>query len=115
MNASAFIFYVSNLGIVSGYLFASIMITLRKGAARDMSTRAWVAGLAFFLLCGLTHVELAFHAALGVRIIGPEGGVGWHMHLVHIPQAVSIWAFLWAMQGGPLEAAATLPKPGVPR
>jgi hypothetical protein len=43
------------------------------------------------------------------------------MHLIHIPQAFSIWLFLWAMQNrnpeeiAPLEGAATLPPfPRIP-
>ncbi len=107
---SGWIFYVSNLIIVSGYLFASALITRRKGIAKGMSMRAWLAGLSFFLLCGLTHVELAFHAFFNLRVINLDGSVDWHMLLIHIPQAVSIWAFLWAMQ---LETPPA-PPTGVP-
>jgi hypothetical protein len=107
---SGWIFYVSNLVIVSGYLFASLLITRRKGLAKGMSLRAWLAGLSFFLLCGLTHVELAFHAFFNLRVINLDGTVDWHMLVIHIPQAASIWTFLWAMQ---LEGAPP-PNPGEP-
>ncbi len=110
---SGWVFYVSNLIIVSGYLFASMLITRRKGIAKDMSTRAWIAGLSFFLLCGLTHVELAIHAFFNLRVIELDGTVDWHMLLIHIPQAVSIWTFLWAMQlEGPPGEVAPIPLEG---
>jgi hypothetical protein len=95
---SGWVFYVSNLVIVSGYLFASALITRRKGVAKDMSLRAWIAGLAFFGLCGLTHIELALHAFFNARVINLDGTVSWHMLAIHIPQGISIWAFLWSMQ-----------------
>ncbi len=107
---SGWVFYVSNMIIVSGYLFASALITRRKGMAAGMSTRAWVAGLSFFGLCGLTHVELAFHAFFNLRVINVDGTVDWHMLAIHIPQGISIWTFLWAMQ---LEAPPA-PAPGEP-
>jgi hypothetical protein len=106
---SGWVFYVSNMVIVSGYLFASALITRRKGLAKGMSTRAWVAGLSFFGLCGLTHVELAFHAFFNLRVINVDGTVDWHMLAIHIPQGVSIWAFLWAMQ---MEGAPGTVPPG---
>ena len=108
---SGWIFYVSNLIIVSGYLFASLLITRRKGMARGMSWRAWFAGLSFFLLCGLTHVELAIHAFFNLRVINLDGTVDWHMLAIHIPQAASIWVFLWAMQ---LEGEPGTVPPGTP-
>ncbi len=106
---SGWVFYVSNMVIVSGYLFASALITRRKGLAKGMSWRAWIAGLSFFLLCGLTHVELAIHAFFNLRVINVDGTVDWHMLAIHIPQAVSIWFFLWAMQ---LEGAPGTVPPG---
>jgi hypothetical protein len=122
---TGWIFYVSNMIIVSGYLFASVLIIRRKGVAKDMSNRAWIAGLSFFLLCGLTHVELAIHAFFNLRVINVDGTVDWHMLAIHIPQGASIWAFLWSMQTPgaagtvpegtvapvPLEGAAVDPEP----
>ncbi len=109
-TVSGWIFYVSNLVIVSGYLFASALITRRKGMAKGLSTRAWIAGLSFFGLCGLTHIELALHAFFNARVINLDGTVDWHMLAIHIPQGASIWIFLWAMQ---LEAPPA-PAPGDP-
>lgn len=106
-TVSGFVFYLSNLVIVSGYLAAALVITRRK---KGLSRAVRVAGLAFFLLCGLTHIELALHA-YGETLIGVDGGVSWHMLAIHIPQGLSIWAFLWALQRDrpgaiPLEGAA---------
>lgn len=114
-TVSGFVFYLSNLVIVSGYLAAALVIIRRKGNAKDMSWTSWVAGIAFFLLCGLTHVELALHAYFGDTLIGTDGSVSWHMLAIHIPQGLSIWAFLWALQRDndrrlviPLEGAAVV-------
>lgn len=95
---SGWVFYLSNLVIISGYLTAAMLITRRKGKAKDLSVRSWLAGLSFFLLCGLTHVELAFHAFIGEPMIEADGSISWHMLAIHIPQGISIWAFLWAVQ-----------------
>jgi hypothetical protein len=108
---SGWVFYVSNVVIVSGYIFASMLITRRKGIAKDMTWQAWVAGLSFFLLCGLTHVELAIHAFFNRRVINVDGTVDWHMLLIHIPQAASIWAFLWSMSVEPPPKAGDPPVP----
>jgi hypothetical protein len=117
---SGWVFYVSNLAIVSGYLVAALLITRRKGMAAGMSWRAWFAGLSFFLLCGFTHIELAFHAFLNKPMLNTDGSVDWHMLAIHIPQAVSIWLFLWTVQHEgdpkpdglplPLEGAASVPE-----
>ncbi len=93
---SGWIFYFSNVVIVAGYAAASLAITRRKGLAKGFSWRVWLAGLSFFLFCGLTHVELAIHAFFNLRIINLDGTVDWHMLAIHIPQAASIWLFLWA-------------------
>lgn len=118
MTLSAFVFYVSNMVIVSGYLFAALQIARRRFGPTQLRRRARASGLAFFLLCGLTHLELALHAAIGDRIVTDTGGVDWHMHAIHIPQAFSIWLFLWAMwpaKSAPLEgAAAPPPEPDRP-
>jgi len=99
VTLSALGFYLENLVIISGYLFAAIMITRRIAIAQDLSWRSWFAGLSFFLLCGLTHAELAYHAFIAERIIHDDGSVDLHMHLVHIPQALSIWVFLLSCRG----------------
>ena len=70
---SAWAFYVSNLGIVAGYLTASLLMARRKASAESMSWRAWIAGTSFFVLCGLTHVELAVHAFSGDTLLEADG------------------------------------------
>ncbi len=103
--AERLLFFASNLVIVSGYLTASLLISRRKGPAAQMSRVTWFAGLSFFALCGLTHIELALHGLFEVPMVAPENGaIPWHVMLVHIPQAVSIWAFLWTIQRQPGES-----------
>jgi hypothetical protein len=109
VTVSAAVFYTANLVIVSGYLFAALTITRRLAVAKDLSWRAWFAGLSFFLFCGLTHTELAYHAYIGAQIIHPDGSVDWHMQLIHVPQAVSIWGFLLSVRGvGPQPTSGPL-------
>jgi hypothetical protein len=104
ITSSAGLFYTSNLVIVSGYAFAALLITRRVTGAHDLSWRAWLAGIMFFVFCGLTHVELALHSYAGARILDDAGNVKWHMNFIHIPQALSIWLFLLSMR-----ASATRP------
>lgn len=108
---SGWIFYLSNLIIVSGYLMASALITRRKSLAQGMSWSAWLAGLSFFLLCGLTHLELAIHSYFNLRLINTDGTVDWHVLAVHIPQGISIWTFLITLQREGQGAAPGAPPP----
>lgn len=96
-TTSGWVFYVSNLFIVAGYLTAATLIVRRKGVASTMSWRTLIGGLSFFVLCGATHVELAFHAFVNEPLIPADGHVEWHMLIIHILQAASIWGFLWAV------------------
>lgn len=112
-TTSGWVFYVSNLIIVAGYLTAAALIVRRKGVASGMSWRTLIGGLSFFVLCGATHIELAIHAFLNEPLIPLDGRVEWHMLVIHIVQAASIWGFLWAVnydaRGSapiPLEGAA---------
>ena len=110
-TTTGWIFYVSNLVIVSGYLAAAIAITRRKALAANMSWRAWAAGIAFFVLCGFTHVELAIHAWTGEAITARgDEGLEFHVWFHMLLQAPAIWLFLLAMAGegrAPLEGSAT--------
>lgn len=102
---SAVVFYTANLVIVSGYLFAAVLITRRYAFTRGLSVRAWAAGLAFFTLCGMTHFEMAWHSYRGESTIDVDGSVDLHMNLIHIPQAFAIWIFLLAVRPGFKEPA----------
>ncbi len=104
----AWLFYISNVVIVAGYFMAALLITRRKSFAKDISWRAWVAGLSFFALCGATHADLAYHALFNLPIIR-GGDLDPHWLIIHVPQAVSIWAFLLTIQERPTRQS--LPPP----
>lgn len=97
VSVSAFLFYTSNLVIVSGYAFAAFLITKRALGA-TLSIRAWVAGISFFVFCGLSHLEMAYHSYMGESILRSDGSVSWHQLAIHIPQAFAIWLFLLSMR-----------------
>lgn len=83
-------FALLNLVIVFGYLFVAFFVM------PYMDIRKWtkIWGALFFLTCALTHIELATHAYLNEPFGFLAGHVDWHMWLVHIPQAFSVWGFV---------------------
>lgn len=87
------IFVLSNLAIASGYIYAA------SAVVPQMKARRWqtkVGGILFFLTCGLTHLELALHAAAETA-----GGLSdfesWHMIAIHLVQACAVWLFLTSL------------------
>ena len=83
-------FGVSNVVIALGYLFFAVFV-IRLLPVRRRTT---VAGVAFFALCALTHLDMDYHL-----IWEPTEGMGesapqLHMQLIHVPQAFAIWAFV---------------------
>lgn len=87
------LFVLANLGIFMGYVFAATAVAPRL-RVRLKRTR-W-GGVVFFATCGLTHLELALHAAGQLGITASEM-TSWHMVLIHGIQVVAVWAFLTGM------------------
>lgn len=84
------LFVVANMGIFAGYVFAATAVAPRL-LVRLRRTK--VGGIIFFLTCGLTHLELAVHAATHVDIDTPEF-TSPHMVAIHLVQVVAVWMFL---------------------
>lgn len=89
MNQTLFI--TSNLVITFGYVFLAAVV-MPRATVRLKRTR-W-GGIVFFVTCGLTHLEMIYHYAFAasepVRDVYSE----LHMLLIHIPQAIAVWAFV---------------------
>ena len=93
MTAGDLVFWVSNLAIVFGYMtVAGYFATVESESGGVGRHQKW-AGMAFFFLCASTHAELAVHALTDVPILQPN--VAWHFVVIHVPQAVSIWAMIY--------------------
>lgn len=84
------LFVVANIGIFAGYIFAATAVAPRLMVRLR---RTQIGGAMFFLTCGLTHLELAVHAATRVQMGTPEFS-SWHMVMIHTVQVVAVWAFL---------------------
>ena len=91
---------LSNLGIALAYLGIGLYVTPKFSLAGPSagSRLAKLAGLGFFVTCGMTHLELAAHASQEVTAIATDAQaewlVSWHGLLIHGVQAVAGLAFL---------------------
>lgn len=85
------IFILANLAITSGYLFIAAFIA-PNFKVRLLRTR--IGGALFFLTCGLTHLEMALHAAFEPDRPFSEMFTSWHMFVIHTVQAASVWSFV---------------------
>ena len=83
-------FVVANLLIASGYVLVAIGVAPHVQASTPL---ARVGGVFFFLLCGATHMEFVIHWWADEAITIDEFG-SWHMVLVHVPQAISVFWFI---------------------
>lgn len=83
------IFVLCNIGIAAGYFYAAIAVMPKVQAAL---LRTKIGGVVFFATCGLTHLELAFHAVAGEISISDFSSA--HMIIIHLVQMVAVWVFL---------------------
>lgn len=84
------VFVLVNLGIVAGYMFLAGVVVPRTNA--QLRSTRW-GGVVFFLTCGLTHLELAVHAAADQPITLADFE-SWHMLAVHVVQVIAVWFFV---------------------
>lgn len=87
-----FLFVLANVAITAGYLFLAGAV-IPKVRIRRLITR--VGGIGFFVLCGITHLEMAWMAiASSDTHRYADVSVTWWMMGVHIPQAICVWLFV---------------------
>lgn len=84
------LFALSNVAIFLGYAFVAVFVMphfpVKLGKTR------W-GGVVFFLTCGLTHMEHTAHA-FGGGSYGRGDLLAWHMIVIHVVQAISVWFFV---------------------
>lgn len=83
-------FFLSNVGIFLGYIFVAIFVMPHFPVSL---LRTKIGGVVFFVSCGLTHIEHAIHTFDGGSY-GRGDLLSWHMILIHVAQAVSVWFFV---------------------
>jgi hypothetical protein len=87
-------FALTNLAIVAGYLFIAVTVAplfMKRVGVSLWTTR--LGGIAFFLLCGATHLWIAM-AGMSDQHMGCEMATSTTMQIVHTAQAVAVWAFV---------------------
>lgn len=87
----AALFIASNIVIVLGYMFLAAVVVPRM-TVRLHRTR--YGGIVFFLTCAMTHLDMVYHYVFASD--EPIGQVysEWHMLVIHVPQALAVWAFV---------------------
>lgn len=86
-----FLFAFANLAITAGYLYLALMVMPKVTLTMRMTK---IGGIGFFLLCGLTHLEMAGHAMLGPDETFGEMARSLHMLVIHLPQSIAVWMFV---------------------
>lgn len=89
-TAALLIFILSNLTIVAGYVYVGLRI---MPYADVNMKRTRYGGIAFFLTCAYTHTHLALHAVTSGGL-SLDDMISWHMLIVHVVQALSVWIFV---------------------
>lgn len=86
-------FAVENASITAGYVFVALVVAplfMRRVGVAFWWTKVGAVG--FFVLCGLTHADMA-GAAMFMADDAPMA-TQWWMQAVHALQAVAVWMFV---------------------
>lgn len=86
-----FIFVLVNLAITLGYLYLAVRIVPK---VRLQLKRTIYGGIGFFVLCAITHLDLAASTLFAPDMTFGEMAGSWPMLLVHAAQAVAVWLFV---------------------
>ncbi len=86
-----FTFVLVNITITLGYLYLAIVVL---PAIPVSLKRTKIGGVGFFLLCGLTHTDMALSALLHEHMSIGEMATSWQALAIHVPQAVCVWMFV---------------------
>lgn len=87
MTYSSIIFIIANLVITAGYLFVALRIA-PYFKVTYLYTK--IGGIFFFILCGLTHAQMAYYAWTQTH----HDYTSWVSLAIHIPQAIAVWMFV---------------------
>jgi hypothetical protein len=86
-----FCFLLANVAITLGYLFLALRVIPN---IRVNLRRTKIGGIGFFLLCGATHLHLAFGALFCPTMSLAHMSTSWLMLAIHIPQSICVWLFV---------------------
>lgn len=91
-SLTLFIFILANVMITAGYVFLALGVVPRVAI---QLTRTKIGGIGFFLLCGLTHLNMALMAVMQNNHDSyANESTSWLMLAIHIPQAICVWLFV---------------------
>jgi hypothetical protein len=85
-----FAFTLANVVIATGYVYLALTV-MRRINLKHAVTR--IAGICFFLFCGLTHFDMAYNAIVNSNMAFGMMDTSWYMLTIHIPQAVCVLVF----------------------
>lgn len=89
MDYTLIFYIIANLVITAGYLFVGFKI------APAFKVSLWytkLGGVFFFFLCGMTHLEMAYHAWATQGVF--HYGITPLTMIIHLPQAIAVWMFV---------------------
>lgn len=98
---------MANFGIFAGYLFVAMFVAPEL---RIESARTRTGGVVFFATCGMTHLELAFHAVTQTPLTLNDFTSLYHFP-VHVVQLVAVWVFVTGIYSEILGGKITWPIP----
>jgi hypothetical protein len=88
-------FVALNVGIFLGYF----LIGTRLAPLLSFKFKTKVAMVVFFVTCGLTHWEQAFHALFQSDQSYEALATSTHMTLIHLVQVIAVWLwFTWGFR-----------------
>lgn len=85
------LFALANLTITLGYIYLALVVLPR---IRVTLLQTKIGGVGFFLLCGLTHTDMALTALFDPDMSMGAMATSWHALAIHLPQAVCVWLFV---------------------
>lgn len=86
-----FLFVLANLAITLGYLYLAFTVVPKVPVTLK---RTKIGGTGFFVLCGLTHTDMALSALFHSSMTLGQMMTSWHMLGIHVPQAICVWLFV---------------------
>jgi hypothetical protein len=107
MDLALLVFGLFNLAIFAGYFFVALFIAPELDIP---SRRTRLSGVVFFATCGLTHIDLAYHAFMEEALRVSDFTSPFHL-AVHGAQAISVWFFVTGIYRDLMAGRLTWPLP----
>lgn len=91
MSSTAWLYVAANIGIFFGYVFLAFGVVPRVTVELH---RTRYGGILFFLTCGLTHLDQAYHTYYNPTETYFHISTQPHMLAIHVVQFFAVWAFV---------------------